>query len=77
MGRAARRLRTPEPAMESDEDRLWRLSHSRHGCAVEIRHGERRYLILTDHRGLLHAQEIREDGSLGEALVEDEFDALH
>jgi hypothetical protein len=79
MGKPAARAKTYETAalVEVEEERVSRLCPSRHGFAVEVRHNGRRFLVLTDRRGLVHAQEILESGALGEPLAEYEFDALH
>ena len=78
MGKPAARAPIDESAIvESEEERVWRRALSRHGCACELTHLGRRFIVLTDRRGLVHAQEILACGKLGEPLSENEFDALH
>jgi hypothetical protein len=79
MGKSTARAKTDEPValVEVGEAGVLRLCPSRHASAVEVRRLERRYLVLTDRRGLVHAQQILESGALGEPLADDEFDALH
>jgi hypothetical protein len=64
MGKTAARSKTNETTVlvEVEEVRVSRLCPSRYGCAVEVRYNGRRYLVLTDRRGLVHAQEILRAG---------------
>ena len=77
MGKPAARVAAPERVLEADEDRMERGAHVRRDCAVEVLCAGRRYLVLTDRRGLAHAQEVMSNGALGNPLADDEFDALH
>ena len=73
---AARSSLAPNRGVEDQEDRRARLAHSRHGCAVVIAHGDRKFAVLVDRRGVRHAREILDTGILADALADEEFEML-
>ena len=78
MGKPAIRVpETGETVQESAAGPGLRPVRVHRDIAVEVRHGARRYLVLTDARGLVHAQEILPNHALGDPIEEDEFHALH